>query len=66
MALAAVGKKILVLGTCVPCMRHNASKIRVKRLELDENLLTVGIVLFFCVKYRQCSRHLLDIFLFFF
>jgi len=40
MALAGAGKRLL-MGTCVPCMRHNASKIKIKRLELDENLLAV-------------------------
>ncbi|XP_034835265.1 small ribosomal subunit protein uS17m [Maniola hyperantus] len=32
-------KKFLLLGQCVPTVKQNATKIRVKRLELDENLL---------------------------
>lgn len=32
-------KHFLLLGTCVPTAKQNAAKIRVKRLELDENLL---------------------------
>ncbi|CAH4029148.1 28S ribosomal protein S17, mitochondrial [Pieris brassicae] len=34
-----VAKKFLLLGQCVPTVKQNATKIRVKRLELDENLL---------------------------
>lgn len=37
--LAETAKKFLLLGQCVPTIKHNAAKIRVKRLELDENLL---------------------------
>ncbi|KAJ9599224.1 hypothetical protein L9F63_010308 [Diploptera punctata] len=29
----------MLLGQCVPCVKQNASKIRVRRLKLDENLL---------------------------
>ncbi|GBP64436.1 28S ribosomal protein S17, mitochondrial [Eumeta japonica] len=32
-------KEFLLLGQCVPTVKQNAAKIRVKRLELDENLL---------------------------
>lgn len=34
-------KNFLLLGQCVPTVKQNAAKIRVKRLELDENLLMV-------------------------
>ncbi|XP_072942471.1 small ribosomal subunit protein uS17m [Epargyreus clarus] len=37
--LGEVAKKIILLGQCVPTVKQNAAKIRVKRLELDENLL---------------------------
>lgn len=36
-------RKFLLLGQCVPTVKQNAAKIRVKRLELDENLLMVCI-----------------------
>ncbi|XP_044736320.1 28S ribosomal protein S17, mitochondrial [Chrysoperla carnea] len=35
----ATSRSFLVLGQCVPCIKQNASKFRVKRLELDKNLL---------------------------
>ncbi|CAD7092322.1 unnamed protein product [Hermetia illucens] len=35
----AAARKLLLLGQCVPCIKHNASKIRIRRMELDENLL---------------------------
>ncbi|CAG9133917.1 unnamed protein product [Plutella xylostella] len=37
--IAETAKKFLLLGQCVPTVKQNAAKIRVKRLELDENLL---------------------------
>ncbi|XP_067002672.1 small ribosomal subunit protein uS17m [Anabrus simplex] len=39
MAGTAVRRSFLLLGQCVPSLKQNASKIRVKRLELDKNLL---------------------------
>lgn len=39
--VADAAKKFLLLGQCVPTVKQNAAKIRVKRLELDENLLMV-------------------------
>lgn len=39
--LGEAAKKFLLLGQCVPSVKQNAAKIRVKRLELDENLLMV-------------------------
>ncbi|KAK5647417.1 hypothetical protein RI129_002309 [Pyrocoelia pectoralis] len=39
MALAAASKSLLLLGECVPCLKHNASKFKVRRFELDTNLL---------------------------
>lgn len=41
MALSAATKSFMVLGECVPCLKHNASKFKIKRLELDTNLLMV-------------------------
>uniref|UniRef100_A0A2H1VB61 SFRICE_002121 n=1 Tax=Spodoptera frugiperda TaxID=7108 RepID=A0A2H1VB61_SPOFR len=37
--VAETARKFLLLGQCVPTVKQNAAKIRVKRLELDENLL---------------------------
>lgn len=39
--IADAAKKLLLLGQCVPTVKQNVAKIRVKRLELDENLLMV-------------------------
>nr|XP_022904633.1 28S ribosomal protein S17, mitochondrial [Onthophagus taurus] len=39
MAFKTASKALMVLGECVPCVKENASKFRVKRLELDQNLL---------------------------
>lgn len=37
---------LLLLGQCMPCIKQNASKIRVRRMELDTNLNMVCKVLF--------------------
>ncbi|CAG9795607.1 unnamed protein product [Diatraea saccharalis] len=37
--LSEAARKSLLLGQCIPTVKQNAVKIRVKRLELDENLL---------------------------
>lgn len=29
---------LLLMGQCIPCIKHNASKIRIRRMELDKNL----------------------------
>jgi hypothetical protein len=48
MALTRAGKltkaykTFMLLGQCVPSVKQNASKIRVKRLALDEKLLMVS------------------------
>ena len=47
MALSKASKTFMLLGQCVPCVKQNASKIRVRRLKLDENLLMVSPVLSF-------------------
>ncbi|VVC44363.1 Ribosomal protein S17/S11,Nucleic acid-binding, OB-fold [Cinara cedri] len=39
MNLSTAAKSLLLLGRCVPSVKKNASKIIVKKLELDENLL---------------------------
>lgn len=41
MAVSAASKTFMLIGQCVPCLKHNASKIKIKRLELDQNLLMV-------------------------
>ncbi|KAK9875531.1 hypothetical protein WA026_007919 [Henosepilachna vigintioctopunctata] len=38
MALRAASKVSILLGQCVPCIKQNASKFKIKRLELDTNL----------------------------
>lgn len=42
MALKTASKAFMLLGQCVPCVKQNASKIQIRRLELDENLLMVS------------------------
>ncbi|XP_046999970.1 28S ribosomal protein S17, mitochondrial [Schistocerca americana] len=39
MATGVVNRSYLLLGQCVPCVKRNASKFKVKRMELDKNLL---------------------------
>ncbi|NP_001162111.1 28S ribosomal protein S17, mitochondrial [Acyrthosiphon pisum] len=39
MSLAGATKSLLLLGRCAPSVKQNASKIIVKKLELDQNLL---------------------------
>lgn len=31
-------RQLLLLGQCLPCIKQNASKIRIRRMELDTNL----------------------------
>lgn len=38
-----VGKLAIMLGQCVPSVKHNASKIRIRKMELDTNLNMVRI-----------------------
>lgn len=42
MALNKANKAFMLIGQCVPCVKQNASKIQVKRLELDTNLNMVS------------------------
>lgn len=30
------------MGQCMPCIKQNASKIRIRRMQLDKNLNMVG------------------------
>ncbi|XP_050424926.1 28S ribosomal protein S17, mitochondrial [Adelges cooleyi] len=39
MSVAGAARSMMLLGRCVPSVKKNASKIIVKKLELDENLL---------------------------
>lgn len=43
MTLQAASKTLMLLGQCVPCVKQQASKFKIKRLELDQNLLMVRI-----------------------
>lgn len=47
MALPAASKTSMLLGICVPSLKQGASKFKVKRLELDQNLLMVSILYFY-------------------
>lgn len=44
-------KGSLYLAYCLPCLRHNASKFRVRTMELDERLLMV-ISFSYCVQLQ--------------
>jgi len=35
---------LLLMGQCMPCIKQNASKIRIRRMELDKNLNMVRCV----------------------
>lgn len=37
-----VGKLAIMLGQCVPSVKANASKIRIRKMELDTNLNMVS------------------------
>ncbi|VEN38648.1 unnamed protein product [Callosobruchus maculatus] len=39
MTLQSATRTFMFLGQCVPCVKQGVSKFKVKRLELDENLL---------------------------
>lgn len=39
--MASAIQKALLMGRCVPCIKKNASKIVVRRWEMDPNLLAV-------------------------
>lgn len=51
MSVAGAVKSLLLLGRCAPSVKQNASKIIVKKLELDENLLMVNQNRLFLSKY---------------
>ena len=36
--IASKSKHFMLLGQCLPSLKKNASKIRVRRMELDKNL----------------------------
>ncbi|GJQ71379.1 mRpS17 [Trypoxylus dichotomus] len=39
MSLPSAIRSVVLLGECVPCVKQNAARFRIKRLELDKNLL---------------------------
>lgn len=45
---ASKSKHFMLLGQCLPSLKKNASKIRVRRMELDTNL---NMVIFFKLNY---------------
>lgn len=42
MALQAASKSYMLLGVCVPSLKRGASKFKIKRMELDQNLNMVS------------------------
>lgn len=36
-------RNLLLLGQCIPCVKQSASKIRIRRMELDTNLNMVSV-----------------------
>lgn len=65
MSVAGATRSLLLLGRCVPSVKQNASKIVVKKLELDQNLLMVIQSYFFISKYFfTLHAHILCGFLF--
>lgn len=44
MPIRAANKTFILLAQCVPCVKQQASKFKVKRQEMDNNLLMVTSV----------------------
>lgn len=42
MSIAGATRSLLLMGRCAPSIKKNASKIVVKKLEFDQNLLMVS------------------------
>lgn len=40
-----ISKTLILLGQCVPSVKQNASKIRIRKMDLDQNLLMVIFVI---------------------
>jgi len=51
MSLVGASRSLLLLGRCAPSVKQNASKIIVKKLELDQNLLMVSQIIIFFLFY---------------
>lgn len=51
MSLTTAARSLILLGRCAPSIKQNASKIIVKKLELDQNLLMVSFYYF----YEPCQ-----------
>lgn len=66
MSVAGAVKSLLLLGRCAPSVKQNASKIVVKKLELDENLLMVNqnCLFFFQNIFLCCIRTVYAVFFF--
>lgn len=52
MSLVGATRSLLLLGRCAPSVKQNASKIIVKKLELDQNLLMVSRIVIFYLLYK--------------
>jgi hypothetical protein len=53
MSLVGAAKSLLLLGRCAPSVKQNASKIIVKKLELDQNLLMVSYIIKRYLSYKN-------------
>lgn len=42
MNLIPAARTAMLLGECIPCVKKNTSRFKIKRLELDKNLLMVN------------------------
>jgi len=51
MSLVGATRSLLLLGRCAPSVKQNASKIIVKKLELDKNLLMVSCKIHYYLLY---------------
>lgn len=57
MSLVGATRALLLLGRCAPSVKQNASKIVVKKLELDQNLLMVSRTVIFFIYYAYRIKH---------
>lgn len=53
MSLVGATRSFLLLGRCAPSVKQNASKIIVKKLELDQNLLMASLIVIFYLLYKK-------------
>ena len=56
MAAQKLSRAFMLMGQCVPSMKQNAAKIRVRRMELDKNLLMVSLWWFYSSGHRTWTE----------